>query len=83
MSDSLAAPWIAARQAPLAMGFSRPNTRMGYCALLQGIFPTQGSDSIFLHWQVGSLPLAPPGKIKEIRPIHFFFREKHFLTDVV
>ena len=33
--------------------------------LLQGIFPTQGSNlSLFhlLHWQAGSLPLAPPGK---------------------
>ena len=34
-------------------------------ALFQGIFPTQGSNShllCLLHWQVGSLPLAPPGK---------------------
>ena len=34
-------------------------------ALLQGIFPTQGSNLCLLcllHWQVGSLPLAPPGK---------------------
>ena len=31
----------------------------------QGIFPTQGSDPhllCLLHWQVGSLPLVPPGK---------------------
>ena len=37
-------------------------------ALLQGIFPTQGSNLsllYLLHWQVGSLPLEPPGK-----PIH-------------
>ena len=34
-------------------------------APLQGIFPTQGSNLHllhFLHWQVDSLPLAPPGK---------------------
>ena len=34
-------------------------------ALLQGIFPTQGSNSSLLrplHWQANSLPLAPPGK---------------------
>ena len=34
-------------------------------SLLQGIFPTQGSSphlSHLLHWQVGSLPQAPPGK---------------------
>ena len=32
---------------------------------LQGIFPTQGSNLSLLHllhWQVGSLPLAPPGR---------------------
>jgi len=32
---------------------------------LQGIFPTQGSNLhiwCLLHWQVGSLPLASPGK---------------------
>ena len=33
--------------------------------LLQGIFPTQGSNPhllCLLHWQADSLPLAPPGK---------------------
>ena len=38
---------------------------MGCYALLQGIFPTQGSNPrllCLLHWQVGSLPLAPPAK---------------------
>ena len=37
--------------------------------LLQGIFPTQGSNPglpHFLHWQADSLPLAPPGKPAEI-----------------
>ena len=41
------------------------NTGVGCQALLQGIFPTQGwNPSLlrFLHWQVGSLPLGPPGK---------------------
>ena len=34
-------------------------------ALLQGIFPTEGSNLRLLrllHWQAGTLPLAPPGK---------------------
>ena len=38
---------------------------LGCHALLQGIFPTQGSNPCLLcllHWQVGSLPLVPPGK---------------------
>ena len=42
-----------------------PYTGMGCPALLQGIFPTQGSNSRLLrllHWWVGSLPLEPPGK---------------------
>ena len=56
-------------------------TGVGCCALLQGIFPTQGLNphlSCLLHWQVGSLPLAPPGKplngktlLKAVRNISF------------
>ena len=41
------------------------DTGMGCHALLQGIFLTQGLNSrllYLLHWQVGSLPLVPPGK---------------------
>ena len=37
-----------------------------YHALLQGIFLTQGSNLYLLcllHWQAGSLPLAPAGKL--------------------
>ena len=45
-------------------GSSGKDTGVGCHALLQGIFPTQGSNLCLLgllHWQVGSLPLAPPG----------------------
>ena len=45
--------------------FPGKNTGMGCHALLQGIFLTQGLNPRFshlLHWQEGSLPLAPPGK---------------------
>ena len=41
------------------------NPGVGGHVLLQGIFPTQGSNPCLLcllHWQVGSLPLVPPGK---------------------
>ena len=41
------------------------STEVCCCALLQGIFLTQASNPrllCLLHWQVGSLPLAPPGK---------------------
>ena len=39
------------------------NTGVGCHFLLQGIFPTQGSNPrllCLLHWQAGSLPLVPP-----------------------
>ena len=45
--------------------FPGKNTGVGCHALLQGIFPTQGSNQHLLrllHWQVNSLPLVPPGK---------------------
>ena len=48
-------------------GILQAYTGMGCYALLQGIFPTQGSNPHFLHtlhWQAGSLPLAPPRKPK-------------------
>ena len=37
-------PWTVAHQAPLSMGFSRQGYWSGCHALLQGIFPTQGSN---------------------------------------
>ena len=45
------------------------NTGVSCHFLLQGIFPTQGSNPhllCLLHWQVDSLPLAPPGKPKDL-----------------
>ena len=49
---------------PLSMGFSRQNTGVGCHALLQG---SNLHLLHLLHWQVGSLPLAPPGK-----PFNYF-----------
>ena len=42
--------------------FPGKNTGVSCHALSQEIFPTQGSNPRLLHWLVGSLPLAPPGK---------------------
>ena len=42
------------------------NTGVGCHALLQGIFPTQGSNPCLLHWQADSLPLRNLGS-----PIYF------------
>ena len=47
------------------------NTGMSCHALLQGIFLTQRSNPCLLcllHWQAGSLPLAPP--VPRASPIH-------------
>ena len=33
--------WTVAAQAPLCMGFSRQDTGVGCCSILQGIFPTR------------------------------------------
>ena len=57
--------WTAACQVPLSMEFSRHEYWVGCHAFLQGIFLTQGSNPCLLyllHWQAGSLPLAPHGK---------------------
>ena len=67
MSDC-ATPWTVAHQAPLSMGFSRQEYWSGWTCPPQGIFPTQGSNPhllCFLHWQAGSLSLAPPGKASQ------------------
>ena len=45
------------------------NTGVGWHALLQGIFPTQGSNShllCLLHWQMGSLAVVQLGKSPHI-----------------
>ena len=44
-------PWTLAYQASLSMGFSRQEYWSGCHFLLQGIFPTQGSNPSLLHWR--------------------------------
>ena len=51
-------------QAPRPWNFPGKNTGAGCHFLLQGIFPTQGSNPCLfclLHWQTGSLPAEPLG----------------------
>ena len=53
-----------AHQAPLH-GIPQASGVLDCHFLLQGIFPTQGSNLSllhFLHWQEGCLPLVPPGR---------------------
>ena len=63
LSQLSATQWTARLLCPwLSPG---KNTGVGCHDLLQGIFPTQGSNLYLLHplhWQAGSLPLAPPRK---------------------
>ena len=62
---TLCDPMDCSCQAPLSMGFSRPEYWSELPFLLQGIFLTQGwnpSLLCLLHWQAGSVPLVLPGK---------------------
>ena len=61
-----------AHKAPLSMGFSSRNTGKGCQVLLQGIFPTQGSNPHVLHcrqifycWATGRSPWCPSRRIKK------------------
>ena len=59
-------PWIIAHQAPMFMGFSRHEYWSGLPFSPPGDLPDPGIETCLLgplHWQVGSLPLAPPGKL--------------------
>ena len=52
-------PWTVGCQAPLSMDFPGNNTGVGCHFLLQGVFPTQGSDPYLLcllHGEANSLP---------------------------
>ena len=84
MVDSFATPWTVAHQGPPSFEFSRQEYwGMGYHFLLQGIFPTQGSNPGLLHWQADSLPSEPPGKpLKtQVVTIIFFHPVFHLITE--
>ena len=64
VSDSVT-PWTVACQAPLLMEFSKQG--VGCLALLQGIFPTQGSNPPLLQLLLAGVfftTSAPPWKPK-------------------
>ena len=54
--------WTVACQVPLPMEFSRQEYWNGVHFLLQGIFPTQGSNLRPLHWELRVLTTGLPGK---------------------
>ena len=60
---TVATPWTVAHQVLCPWDSPGQNTGVGCHALLQGIFLTQKLTPCLvclLHWQAGSLPLAPP-----------------------
>ena len=65
MSNLFATLWTIACQAPLSMGFPRQGCWSGCHFFLQSIFPNQGSNTHFLHWQLDSLPLSQLYKFHE------------------
>ena len=71
MSDSFWPHWLQPARLLCPWNFSGKNTRAGFHLLFPGIFPTQGSNPCFLHWQADSLPLVPPGKLTKYWSSHF------------
>ena len=58
-----------ALQAPLSLGFSRQECWCGLPCPPPGDLPNPGielASLCLLYWQVGSLPLAPPGKPTDV-----------------
>ena len=60
-SSVFATPWTVSCQAPLSMGFSRPEYWSGLPFPPPGDLPIQGSNLHLLHWQADSLPLSHLG----------------------
>ena len=63
--------WQGGKEGRLLCPWDSPGKNIGVdCHFLhQGIFPTQESNPhllCLLHWQVGSLPLVPPGKLTAV-----------------
>ena len=75
-------PWMASRQAPLSMGFSRQEYFLSGChALLQGIFPIQISNiagGFFTIWPTGEALLLLSIYFYLLLSIYFFSNLCHF-----
>ena len=60
-------PWTVVCQAPLSMEFSRQEYWSGLPFPTPGDLPDPGTKTMpvhLLHWQVDSLPLAPPANLE-------------------
>ena len=56
--------WSIPARLPCLWDFPSKNTGEGCHFFLQGIFPIQGLNPHFLHWQIDSLPLSHQGSPK-------------------
>ena len=73
----LVTPWTLAHQTSLSMEFFRQEYGVGCHFLLQGIFPTKGSNPYLLHWQAVSLPLSQQGgPIPQSTKLYFNGKER-------
>ena len=63
LSDSLQPHGLPACQPPRSMGFSRQECWSELPCPPPGDPPNSDVSYIYLHWQAGSLPLAPLGKL--------------------
>ena len=75
--------WTVAHQAPLSMGFSRQEYWSGLPCPPPGDLPDPDVGWIphllcLLHWQVGSLSLAPPGKPERV---HMYLIKEQCVLD--
>ena len=55
-----------------------PGKSTGVGSLLQGIFPTQGSNQSLLHWQADSLPPEPLGNSIRYKGMLLLLLLSHF-----
>ena len=79
-----ATPWTVAHRAPLSMGFSSQEYWSGCHALLQGIFPTQGSNPGLPHCRQSLYQLSHKGSpyITQIYIFQVRLRGVRCLTDM-
>ena len=84
VSDSLQPLALSSTRLLCPWNLPGKNTEVGCHLPLQEIFLTQGVNLhlwYLLHWQVDSLPLAPPGKShKESVGVHKYFSVGHVCT---
>ena len=65
--DSVSTPWAVTHHVPMESPWDFPgkNTGVGCHFLLQGIFPTQRSNTRLPH-RSGFFPAEPPGRVKKV-----------------